>query len=411
MEILFQFSVALGLGLLVGLQREKSEESLAGIRTFALITLFGALTAHLSKTQGPWILASGLIGLTALVVSGNVAKLKLDKIDPGITTEVAVLAMYVLGALVVIGPVFVAVVLGATVAVLLHLKAPMHRLVSAIGEQDIRALMRFVVITLIILPVLPREHFGPYGFFHPFETWLMVTLVVGISLLGYVLYKVFGSSKASLANGILGGLISSTATTVSFVRQSEKYKTQTTRLALVIVLATTISYLRVLLELVAVNRQNVATLCLPVTLLFLVGLILSAIVWSKEKNTQVKEGISIPNPAEMKTALLFGFLYVLVTFLVSFARHKLGPTGVYLISFLSGLTDLDAITLSTARLVDRSIISSTVGWRSLVLASLGNLLFKFTLVYFLGTRSLSIYVGASFGILFVTGTLVLFFVS
>jgi len=161
--VLQQLAIAFGLGLLLGLQRERTESSIGGIRTFPLIAIFGTICAQLEKSFGGWVIAAGLLALVAIVIYSNFAKMKSGSIDPGMTTEVAALLLYALGAYVAVGNMVIAVVVGGAIAVLLHFKKPLHELAGAIGEHDMRAIMQFVLLSLVILPTLPNQDFGPYG--------------------------------------------------------------------------------------------------------------------------------------------------------------------------------------------------------------------------------------------------------
>src|SRR5262245_17713654 len=167
-ELFLKFGISLGLGLLVGLQRQRVESELAGIRTFPLITLLGTICALMSLALGGWILAAGFVGLAALVLSANSAKLEAGRADPGMTTEVAILLMYGIGAYIVVGELPVAVALAGAVVLLLHLKQPLHRLVEKIGEKDLHAIMQLALISLVILPVLPNRAYGPFSVLNPF---------------------------------------------------------------------------------------------------------------------------------------------------------------------------------------------------------------------------------------------------
>ena len=201
---LASLAIALGLGLIVGLQRESAESKLAGLRTFPLVTLLGAVCALLSRAAGGWVLAAGLLGVAAATAMGNAARLRRPDADPGITTEIALLLMYGLGAYTVLGHRAVAVVLGGTVAVLLHFKAELHGLVARLGDRDLRAIMQFVLLALVVLPVLPDETFGPFAVFNPREMWLMAVLIVGLSLAGYIALKFFGENAGIVAGGAPG---------------------------------------------------------------------------------------------------------------------------------------------------------------------------------------------------------------
>ncbi len=161
--------IALGIGLLVGLQKERVASPLAGLRTFALVSLFGAVAALISQGTGIWIVVAGLFAITTLTVMGNVMSMKKGDIDPGQTTEVAIVLTFLLGALVVTGPREVAIVLGATTAMLLHLRDELKTWVARLSDRDVRAIMQFVVVSLIVLPVLPDRTFGPYDVLNPRE--------------------------------------------------------------------------------------------------------------------------------------------------------------------------------------------------------------------------------------------------
>jgi uncharacterized membrane protein (DUF4010 family) len=162
-----QLAIALGLGLLVGLQREHASSRLAGIRTFPLITLFGVLSGMLSQSFGGWVIAAALLSLGGLIVLGNIIELKDGSIDPGLTTEAALLLMFGVGAYLVIGRMEVAIAVGGGVAVLLQAKVQMHGVAAKLGDSDLKALMQFVLLSLVVLPILPDRTYGPYSVLNP----------------------------------------------------------------------------------------------------------------------------------------------------------------------------------------------------------------------------------------------------
>ncbi|RME08741.1 MAG: DUF4010 domain-containing protein, partial [Bacteroidetes bacterium] len=222
-EELMGLIIALGLGLLTGLQRETVKSSIAGIRTFTLIALMGYLTGLLATWwNSPWIIAAGLLSLTFLLLIANYIQGKQNSFDVGQTTEVAVLVIFLLTAYLSQGHQAFVIVVGGLVAVLLYLKKPLSAFASKLGEKDLRAIFQFVAISLIVLPVLPNESFGPYRVWNPREIWLMVVLIVGLGLAGYFAHKWMGKTRGTLAAGLLGGLISSTATTISYARRCKE---------------------------------------------------------------------------------------------------------------------------------------------------------------------------------------------
>lgn len=400
-----QLAVALGLGLLVGMQRERTERSVAGVRTFPLIAMLGTVCAQLAEHFGGWVLAGGLVALAGIVVAANLAKLKKGEVDPGTTTEVAALLLFAVGALTV-RDLSAAVIVGGVVALLLHLKPQMHHLVAGIGERDVRAIMQFALISLVILPVLPNREFGPYRVLNPFKIWLMVVLIVGISLCGYVAFKQFSARSGTLAGGILGGLISSTATTVSFARSSRSAPNGAALFATVIVIASAVVFARVVALIAAAAAPAFAALAPPLATMFgLMCLLAGALTFITRRQQMPRP--EPENPAELKSALVFGALYAAVLFFVAFARDYFGQTGLYTVAVLSGLSDMDAITLSTSQLVAAGQLDASTGWRAILAAALSNIVFKTGMVAMLGSRALLLRVGVLFALALLAGGAIL----
>ena len=370
-----RLGIALGLGLLVGLQRQRSASELAGIRTFPLVTLLGTLSALLADRYGGWVLAGGMTAVALALVIGNQAKIRAGHPDPGLTTEITMLLMYAVGAYLVVGYPPAAIAVAGSTAVLLQLKEPMHRMAERIGDADFRAITQFVLISLVILPVLPDRFYGPYQVLNPHQVWWMVVLIVGLSLGGYVAYKLLGERAGTLLAGVLGGLISSTATTVSYARRSRGSEAARRMAVVVILIASAVVFARVLLEVTVVARTELAVLAPPLAAMLGVVAALAAVAWSGHR----AEGDEMPaqgNPSELKTALVFAALYAAVLLAVAAAREHFGAGGMFVVATLSGLTDMDAITLSTSQLVHAGRLDAGTGWRLILVASMSNLLFK-----------------------------------
>jgi uncharacterized membrane protein (DUF4010 family) len=378
--------IALGLGLLVGLQRESVASRLAGLRTFPLITLLGAVTGILSQLiqpQGAWLMAAGALALAILILSGKETDSRSGHLDPGLTTEIAILLMYGVGALLIVGPAEIAIAIGGITAVLLHFKGELQTAVARLTSRDMRVIMQFALISLVILPVLPNRTYGPYQVINPRHIWLMVVLIVGLSLTGYIAWKFFGEKTGLLLSGVLGGLISSTAATVSFSRRSKTSAEDSRGASIVILIATAIVYLRVMVEMAAVSTTMLQHATVPILILLLINLVGVVIFWGWGS----PGSRSLPeqeNPSELRSALFFAGLYALVLFLVALTTDKFGNRGLFLLAGISGLTDVDAITLSTAQLVRLDRLSATEAWRVVVLAILANLAFKLGTIIFLG---------------------------
>jgi uncharacterized membrane protein (DUF4010 family) len=402
-----QLAIAVGLGMLVGLQRERAAARLAGIRTFPLVTLSGALCALLAQVFGGWVLGAGFIALGGIILMGMRAELE-DNPDPGLTTEIAILLMFALGAYLMVGNRTVAVALGGVVAVLLQFKGQMHGWAAKLGDEDIKAIMKFVLIALVILPILPDHAYGPYAGFNPRQTWWLVVLIVGISLAGYIFYKFLGEGVGTILAGILGGLISSTATTVSYSRRARKDPHTSAIAAIVILVASAVLFGRLLLIIAVVRSSFLAAAAPPIAVLLLVSGIAALIVWLRERGKR-SEVILQENPAELKAALVFGLLFAAVQFIAGIVQRNFGDRGLYVVAGISGLTDVDAITLSTVQLVGNNQVGVDTAWRVIVLAAISNLVFKGAAVALLGSRRLLMQVLVLFGTVFAAGVLLLVF--
>ncbi|NDK55055.1 MgtC/SapB family protein [Pontibacter fetidus] len=408
LELFQTLAISLGLGLLVGLQRQHQNARIAGIRTFPIITVFGTVCAWLAQDFGGWMLAAGAVGTAAIVVVANLLQRTEKHIDVGQTTEAALLLMFAVGAYLVVGNTPVAVAIGASIAVLLHLKETLHKAIAKLGEEDLRAIMQFVVISLVILPVLPNRTFGPYNVLNPYNIWLMVVLIVGIGLAGYFAYKIFGGKAGTLLGGVLGGLISSTATTVSYAKRSkdtDQQKASNNLIALVILIASAVSVLRIVIEVSVVAPATLGKVAPPLICLLLLMAILIGLGFfiKKEGAGQMPEQ---QNPAQLKTALVFGAIYAIVILATAAAKDHFGESGLYIVAVISGLTDVDAITLSTSRLMNNRTIDLDTGWRVILVAALSNIAFKGGMVAILGSRALFGRVALLFGVSLVAGALI-----
>ncbi len=402
LPIFEDLGISLLLGLLVGLQRQHVLAPLGGIRTFPLVTVFGTVCALLAGTFGGWIVGVGLSSVVAAAVVGKMTSANQRDDHTGLTTVVAMPLMYAVGAYLVNGDWSIAVAVGGTVAVLLEMKLELHGIVARLGDADIKAIMQFVLISFIILPVLPNQTFGWYDVLNPREIWWMVVLVVGMSLGGYIVWKFFGQHAGTVLGGILGGTISSTATAVSFARRSRSATGSVRVASTVIIISTTISLIRVAIEMAVVGRNAMLHGALPLAALISGGLLLSLIEWfGSRKETEAPSQQT--NPTELKSAVVFGSLYAIVLFAVAATKAHFENTGLYVVAILSGLTDMDAITLSTSRMVAAGRLTADTGWKVIVSAVMANLVFKAALVAMLGDRRLLARVAVLFGILILTG--------
>ncbi|WP_395739762.1 MgtC/SapB family protein [Prosthecobacter sp.] len=385
-ELLLSLGTATGLGLLVGLQREWAKNRVAGIRTFALLTLFGALTGLLGNTYGSWVLAAAFITFACIVVLGSWIRQSKRAPASGLATEMAMLVMFVTGIITVMGERLLAVMIAGGVMALLQSKKALHAVARHFGEDELRAIARLVLLGLVILPALPNREMGYLGVLNPFSIWLIVVLIVGISLLAYMAEKYLGGSKGAAVAGILGGLVSSTATTASSARRSKISARGSLALAAMALIASAVAFVRLLGEVAIVASDHIRELLPPlVAMMVWVGLI-AAVAHRLAENAE-SEPVDEHPPSELKHAVMLGLLYALVLVLVAYTRQHSSSSGLYMAAFLSGLPDMSAITLSTSRLVNTGHLETSVAWRMILVGGMANLCFKMFFVLALGSRS------------------------
>ncbi len=433
-----QLALSFFLGLLVGIQREKMRVRLGGMRTFPLISVFGTVCALLAGRYGNWVLLGGMLSLAVVSVVPHLTQLVLymmqahepEPLSPvdgrplntdqkdrdfGITTLMSALLLFAVGALLTVPNMIpVAVVVGGGIAILLQFKLELHSVLDRLQDSDMRAIMQFVLISCVILPILPNESYGPYQAFNPFEAWLMVVLIVGMSLGGYIVYMFLGQNAGIFLGGFLGGAISSTATTISYSKQAQSAPSTRTASAVVIMIASTVVFVRVLVEITIVSPKFLEICIGPICGLMILTMVPALLLW-----LGVRKGApSMPeqkNPTQLKSALTFGLIYSGVKFALAVAQQEAGEYGMLAVSALSGLTDMDAITLSTARLAQSSIEAGvdapilTDGWRMILIAAISNLLFKSLIVASIADRRFLWMVVRLFSIPFVGGILILIF--
>ncbi|MBB5350406.1 uncharacterized membrane protein (DUF4010 family) [Haloferula luteola] len=385
-ETLKSLGIALGLGLLVGLEREWANKRMAGIRTFPLVAVWGGLCAMMSEVHGGGIIVMGGVACVAMLALSNLAKWRRPEgPGEGLTSEMAVLVMYAVGVICVMGHWMEAMVVSGVVMVLLHAKAKLHAWVDRFGEGELREVARLVLIGLVILPLLPNREMGYLDVINPFKVWLLVVLIVGISLAAYLASKFVGGRQGALVSGILGGLISSTATTAGASRRSHGAPDSSRACAFIALVATAVVFARVMVEVVAAGGSEGRAMLAPLgVMLGWSALVAAGVGW----RGMGESGMPTEDraPSELKAAVWFALMYVAVLCGVAFAKERLGEGALYGVAAISGLTDMDAITLSTSQLVAAGEVRADQGWRVILLGGMSNLVFKAGMVAVLGTR-------------------------
>lgn len=383
------FLTSAAIGLLIGMERERLTNAIAGFRTFSLVAVFGTLLAMLSEQlNSSWLLAVGLLVVTMSMIAGAFFSQVSEKYH-GFTTEIAVLITYGLGVAVWYGFSTLAVMLAIGTTVLLYLKAELKQLSEQMTRRDTDSILQFAVLALVVLPILPDENFGPYGAINPQQVWWMVVLISGMALAGYLALRIIGAKHGAALLGVFGGLASSTATTMMFSRHAASNASLVPLSAVVVLIANVMVMIR--LGIIAV--LVVPSLMQDILFIFMSGIVpglmMIAYRWRSLTNAGELPLPVVTNPTELKTALSFGLLYAVVLVSSAWLQDQVGQSGLFAVAFASGLTDADASALSTLRLfaIERVTLGDAV--IAVTLALLANLLFKIGLVLGIGGKALS----------------------
>jgi uncharacterized membrane protein (DUF4010 family) len=389
LPLVLTFCVSAAIGLLVGLERERKPSAKAGVRTFTLIALLGSLSALLAEaTDSAWTLGAGALAVTGALVAAYLQDRESVKDDSGTTTVMAALAVFFLGAINYYGYRTPAVALGVGITVLLYFKAEIEGFSHKLTAQDLRSMLQFAVLTAVILPLLPDRSFGPYGVLNPFQIWLMVVLVAAVSLSGYVAWRLTLGRHGLLLTGVLGGLVSSTATTLGYARQVAAGSQTMPAAVLVILLANATMLVRVLV-LVGVVAPDVLPRALVVIVpAFLMALAGVAWRWKSVETLPAHDEEAFRNPTQLATALGFGTLYALILLFSAWVNDLLGISGLLALAAASGLSDVDAITLSSMQMLNHEVLSRENALTAVGVAVGSNLVFKTVMASAAGGRLL-----------------------
>lgn len=386
---LAHFLTSLAIGLLIGLERERNPSAKAGLRTFTLVAMSGTLAALLSERTGaPWLLGAGLLVLGGMMVAAH--SKDEDEDDPGTTTVAAVVVCYCLGALVWFGYTQLAGTLAVLTTILLYFKAEMRGISQQLSRLDLVSILQFAVLSFVILPVVPDRGFGPYAVLNPYQIWWMVVLISGLSLAGYAALRVVGQRHGALLTGLFGGIASSTATTLAFSRHGRADPALLGMAALVILLANWMVMIRLAIEVAVVAPTLLADMLAVFGGGAAAGLLsLYLTVWRRLDNRPNAPKLEVKNPTEIRSAVTFGLLYAGVLVASAWLSDLAGSSGVYVVALVSGLTDVDAITLSSLRLFGLGTLSGHQAATAILLALLANIAFKAGLTLAIGGPGLA----------------------
>lgn len=409
MEHLTGLLISIGIGFLIGIERQFSkearehEEQFAGIRTFTMVSMFGFISGILSSFLGAWIFGATLVCVFAFVI---ISYLQLSKLpsNKGATSEFALLITFMLGGLVFLKMELFALIVMVIMLLLLAFKPVLHHFVEKLERKEILAIILFVVISALVIPFLPDNNFGPYQLWNLKEIWQMVVLVAGTSLVGYMIAKFMGERGTMIA-GLVGGLVSSTSVALTFSRKSMEDSSQSSSFyyAMGIISACTMMFPRILFEVYIINWNLFLELWIPILIISIAGFGSAFLIYTYKKGKPAAERIILRNPLDLATAIKFAILYAAVQWLVKYAGDNFGDSGTYIAGAISGITDVDAITLSMAKMA-KSGGDSVIAINTILIAALSNTLVKLMIVLILGSVELRKTAFFAFCAIFFTGS-------
>ncbi|HXH20243.1 MAG TPA: MgtC/SapB family protein [Chitinophagales bacterium] len=404
-DIALRLAVTLGVGFVIGLEREHAairdnEHHFAGVRTFTIVALLGFLSGIVSGFLGIWITFLCLAGL--LVLAGVSYYVSSQRGDVGTTTEFTLITSFLLGLLTLLGYVLITLTVTVIILTLLSLKFEMKAIAGRITQEEIFAFLKFVVLAALILPFLPDRTIDPYNVFNPQEIMRVIILTSGLNFSGYLLIKFLGAEKGILLTGIVGGFVSSTIVTWTFSKRSRENPALSKNYSAAIFFASSIMPVRVILWIYIFNAALLARLVVPLILLISAGFVY-ALILMRNRHERIQEEEILPrNPLNLSEALKFGGLFILILYFVHFAILFLGSKGVLIASAISALSDVDAITISLAKISDPAMSVLTVS-NGILLAVLSNTVVKIALALIYGSPELKKRVITGYGLIFLAG--------
>lgn len=398
-QVFYYLGAALAIGLLIGVERGWKErdaqegERVAGVRSYGLMGLLGGGSALLAEKTGSLVLALAFIGVIGALTSIYVVNLRRRRDDVGITSLIAGFLTFVFGALAATGEVAIAAASAVVTTLLLSYKPTLHRWVSALEVKELRAGIKLLLISVVLLPILPDQGYGPWQTLNPYAIWWMVVLVAAISFVGYFAIKIAGTRRGAVFTGLFGGLASSTAATLHFSRMSRRETALAPMLATGILLACGTMFPRMVLIASLLNPDLFKLLLAPAAVMMLLTYVPALLYWRTQSQQRAEAVSSLKNPLELKTALGFGLVLALVMLLGKALQNTFGEAGLLALAAASGVADVDAITLSLAR-ISQDDLALPVAVTGIVVAAAVNSVVKGGMAAFIGGREIGLRVGA-----------------
>jgi uncharacterized membrane protein (DUF4010 family) len=407
--IIQKLIIAILIGILIGLEREhsrsKASKIFAGIRTYPLLSMLGFSAALVASITNAWLYGIIFIGYSALITTSYISSAREGRL--GGTSEASALLVFILGSLVYWNMILVAAAIAVFTILFLSLKIQLHSFVGKINSEDILAIVKLAIITIIILPLLPNQTIDPLNIFNPRTIWLMVIFVSGIGFVGYILVKYVGKDKGIGLTGFLGGMVSSTAVTFSMSKKSKESEMLAGNYAVGVLLASSVMYLRIFIIVVFLELKLAMHAWLPLIIFGITGLLISYL-FKKKIPSPINEVFELKNPLELRFALLFGLIFGIVIVVSKAAQLYLGTEALYGVSAIAGITSVDAIVLSVIHLLPVSInISTAVA--AIIIATAANNIVKIVISLYWGSKEFMKFVSIGLGLLVFVSLITLIF--
>ena len=408
------------LASLVGLEREHKYQvhnkdiGFAGLRTFTLLGLLGALSYVISQYMNNQIIFMVMtMGFLILVISSYFISARVYG-GAGITSETAAVLVYLVGVLCAMEQYILATAIALAIFFILHFKAPLHNWAKRMRDEEFLSTAEFIIIAFVVLPLLPNKAYGPYDFFNPYIVWLIVVFVSGISFVSYILIKLLGAKKGIGLTGFLGGLVSSTALSLSFSAQSKKNTHIVKPYVFAMVIASSAVFFKALIEVAVLNPDLLKSLMVPMLAMGITGLISGLFLWVKKDEKEAskaveKDMIKMKSPFSLLPALKFGLVFAVILFVSRFAVEMMGDKGLYLSSVFASFLDADAVFVSVANLA-KDGFSQSSAVVAITIAAVTNTIVKGVIFFIFGNRKVAIKLGMVYLLMFAVGGVSFFFV-
>lgn len=386
-SVLAALGVALAIGVLIGLERESLRQHqnvsiLVGLRSFVFISLWGFLSSYISTIWLSWFFPVAFFSLILLISLAYFVRSTKGELSGGMTTEIACILTFLLAGLSLHMDNRIVLALGVVVALVLSVKVAFTNILKRYPREAVIATIQFAVLTAVILPFLPNEYIGPWQFFNPYVAWWIVVLVTGMSYLGYILHLLISSRSSIFVTSAIGAMVSSTAITNTLAQLSKSTRLPASLFVCGCIVASTIAALRVWFTASVINASLITLLAIPMGLIVITGLIFLW-VWRSQTAT-VEETAAFENPFQLKKAITFAFIFVMVAFFARSSIALFGTSGLYLTSAIAGIADVDAMTITTSQLLGGGTITKLQALTAILLVFLSNMAMKCGIVFGFG---------------------------